>query len=63
MNNNTNHIPEFILKDGDTAGITVQKVKFFPEDIEKMKKMSLEDRIAYKSRLKIEGKYTYEENE
>ncbi len=54
------HTPEFILKDGDTAGITVQKVKFFPEDIKKMRKMSLEERIAYKSELKRKGLYKTE---
>lgn len=55
------HTPEFILKDGDTAGITSKKVKFFPEDIEKMSHMTLDERIEYKSMLLEEGKHTYED--
>lgn len=55
------HTPEFVLKDGDTAGITVRKVKFFPEDVEKMAQMSIDERIEYKSMLLEEGKHTYED--
>ena len=39
------------------------KVKFYVEDIEKMKSMSLEERIEYKSKLKSEHRYTYDELE
>lgn len=39
------------------------KVKFYEEDIEKMKSMSLEERIEYKRKLKSEHRYTYEESE
>ena len=38
-----------------------KKVKFYPEDIEKMKNMSLEEKVEYKAKLKAEHKYTYEE--
>ena len=34
-----------------------QVLKFYPEDIEKMEKMSLEDRIKYRRKLKEENKY------
>lgn len=33
------------------------KIQFFPEDKEKMEKMNIKDRIAYKIKLKEEGKY------
>ncbi len=32
-------------------------LKFYPEDEEKMSKMSIEDRIEYRRRLKDENKY------
>ena len=54
------HTPEFILKDGDTAGISVRKAKFYPEDIEKMSEMTTDERIAYKSKLLNEDKHTCE---
>ena len=62
MQNDNKHVPEFVLKDGDTAGIKIKTVKFYPQDIEKMEKMSLEERIAFKGKLKELGRYTYEED-
>ena len=50
--------------DSEMMGIEtaeIKKVKFFDEDIEKMKNMTLDERLAYKSKLKREGRYTYEE--
>ncbi len=46
-----------------TVGIEfkTKKVIFSPEDIEKMKSMSVEDRIAYKRALKKAGKYKVED--
>ena len=49
--------------DSEMMGIEtaeIKKVKFFDEDIEKMKNMTLDERLAYKSKLKREGRYTYE---
>ena len=39
----------------------MKKVKFFDEDIEKMKNMSEEEELEYISKLKDEHRYTYEE--
>lgn len=33
------------------------RIKYYPEDEEKMKSMSTEERIEYKSKLKAENKY------
>ena len=38
-----------------------KKVKFYEEDIKKMKSMTLEERVEYKAKLKAEKRYTYEE--
>lgn len=61
MANEENHNPEFILQDGDTSGITIKKMKFYQEDIEKMSKMSLDEMMTYKAQLIEDEKYTYEE--
>ncbi|MDR3269673.1 MAG: hypothetical protein LBT83_11495 [Tannerella sp.] len=37
------------------------KVVFYPEDVEKIKTMTLEERIDYQRYLKRENRYTYEE--
>ncbi len=50
--------------DSEMMGIEtaeIKKVKFFNEDIEKMKNMTQEERLEYKSKLKDEHRYTYEE--
>ena len=50
--------------DSEMMGIEIseiKKVKFFDEDIEKMKNMSEMEAIAYRAKLKREGRYTYEE--
>ena len=50
--------------DSEMMGIEIskiKKVKFFDEDIEKMKNMTQEERLEYKSKLKDEHRYTYEE--
>ena len=50
--------------DSEMMGIEtaeIKKVKFFNEDIEKMKNMSEMEAIAYRAKLKREGRYTYEE--
>lgn len=50
--------PESITRGGDSAGIIVSKIKFYPDDIEKLKKMNTNDSIAYKAKLIKSGKYT-----
>lgn len=50
--------------DSEMMGIEIseiKKVKFFDEDIEKMKNMSEEEELEYISKLKDEHRYTYEE--
>ena len=50
--------------DSEMMGIEIseiKKVKFFDEDIEKMKNMSEEEELEYISKLKDEHHYTYEE--
>lgn len=39
----------------------VQKLKFFPEDEEKMQHMGLEERIEYRRKLKKDHRYVIEE--
>jgi len=38
-----------------------QILKFYPEDEEKMAKMSVQDRIEYRRKLKEEGRYTIDD--
>ncbi|MBQ8669214.1 hypothetical protein IJ472_05505 [bacterium] len=45
----------------DNLEFVAKKVKFSAEDEEKMKSMTLEERIAYKRKLKAEQRYVYEE--
>lgn len=45
--------------DSEMMGIEtaeIKKVKYFDEDMEKMKTMPLDERLAYKSKLKREGR-------
>ena len=55
----THHIPEFITKDGDTAGASVREMIFSKKDTELMKKMALDEMMEYKANLIKDGKYTY----
>ena len=55
------HVPEFIVRDGDTAGMKVRNMKFSKEETEKMSKMSLDEMMEHKAKLIEKGKYTYEE--
>jgi hypothetical protein len=49
-NENKNH-------DCDNLKFEYSPIKFYPEDEEKMKTMSLEEKNAYMIQLKIAGKY------
>ena len=42
----------------DNLKFNIKKIKFFKEDEEKMAKMSIEDKINYKIKLKNENRYT-----
>ena len=49
---------------GDNLGhleFVARKVRFYPEDIDKMKNMSLEEKVEFKAKLKAEKRYTYED--
>ena len=39
-----------------------RKVKFYDEDLKKMETMTLEEQVEYRSMLKREKRYTYEES-
>lgn len=43
--------------DCDNLEFKIQKIRFYPEDIEKMKSMELNERIAYKRQLKENKQY------
>ena len=63
INNDENmHIPDSINKEGDTSGLQASKIKFYPEDIEKMKCMLDEQAIIYKTKLIEDGKYVLDWN-
>lgn len=52
---------KFIKKDAyenNNLQFKIKQIKFFKEDEEKMANMSLNDKIAYKIKLKSENKYT-----
>lgn len=46
--------------DCDNLEFKTQKVVFFPEDVEKMKKMDIDEELEYMTMLKREGRYTVE---
>ena len=52
-----------LLEDRRSIRAYKEGVEISKEDIEKMKSMSLEERIEYKSKLKSENRYTYDELE
>lgn len=54
---------EFIPGFADTEGMIAKRVKFYPEDIAKMEKMSVDERIKYKGELKKQRRYIVEEGQ
>ena len=56
------YTPESITREGDSSGIIVSKIKFYPEDIEKLKNLNSNDAITYKAKLIKSGKYTLDWN-
>lgn len=54
-------MPEEEKKDNnemETMEFKTQKIQFFPDDIEKMKSMSVDAQIDYAMQLREEGRYT-----
>lgn len=51
MNKMNDRIPESITQEEDLEGISFSKIKFYREDVEKMKNMSDEEALAYKAKL------------
>ena len=54
-------MPKEEKKDNDemeTMEFKTQKIQFFPDDVEKMKSMSVEEKINYAIKLREQGKYT-----
>ena len=50
-------IPNFIGRPSDAEGITITRLKYYPEDIKKMEKMNVQEKIKYKNKLIEEKKY------
>lgn len=42
----------------ETMEFKTQKIQFFPDDVEKMKSMSVDAQIDYAMKLREEGRYT-----
>lgn len=54
-------MPEEEKKDNDemeTMEFKAEKIQFFPDDVEKMKSMSVDAQIDYAIKLREEGRYT-----
>lgn len=49
--------PNFAITPADLGGMRMYEVQYYPEDIEKMKKMNSDELIEYKSKLIMEGRY------
>lgn len=59
----TRDIPNCISTSEDVAGIKLKKVLYYPEDVAKMEKMSIDELKEYKKMLKKNGKYYYDESD
>ena len=57
----TRDVPNCISTENDVAGTKVKVVKYYQEDIEKMRSMTQEELKEYKKQLKKEGKFFFEE--
>lgn len=45
------HIPDSVATETTLEGISISKIKFYPEDLKKMEKMSVEECLNYKKYL------------
>ena len=50
-------IPNFIGRPSDVEGMTITRLKYYPEDIKKMEGMNIQEKIEYKNKLIEEKKY------
>ncbi len=55
-NNNEEKAQEY-PSDCDNLEFKYQRIEFFPDDVEKMKHMTLKEENEYLSKLKAEGRY------
>lgn len=57
-NNKNEQLRNDYPSDCDNLEFKIQKIEFFPQDIEKMKSMNIDEQIEYKRKLKAEQRYT-----
>lgn len=50
-------LPNCVSDSGDCVGVTWSRVDFYPEDLEKMKNMTVEERIKFKRKLLEQKRY------
>ena len=50
-------LPNCVSVSGDCVGVTWSRVDFYPEDLEKMKNMTVEERIKFKRKLLEQKRY------
>ena len=60
MDKMNNRIPESITQKADLEGMSFLNIKFYEEDIEKMKNMSDEEVLTYKAELIDKDRFTME---
>ncbi len=50
-------LPNCVSGPSDWVGVTWSRVEFYPEDLEKMKNMTIEERIKFKRKLLEQKRY------
>ena len=67
MSDETNeHAPNFVISTQEACGIRVRRIRFYPEDDEKLKKLrevSLDEYEEYKTRLFLERRFFYDDDD
>ena len=53
--------PNFAITQADLGGMRMYEVEYYPEDIEKMKKMNSDELREYKKKLLKEDRYKLED--
>ena len=51
------HVPNYVVSTQEASGVRCRKLKFYPEDVEKMKTMTTLEQAYYKLKLQGEGRY------
>ena len=54
-------LPSCITRPSETDGVTIKRIRFYPEDVEKMKSMSIEEEDSYRERL-VKNKHFWVED-